>query len=182
MRTWGGLPTTGPAAPPSSPGRHRAARAPARRGDPAATSRSGAGRRRHRPPAGGPAGPAAPRAGRPAAAGAGRGRGALRADAGYLARQLARAAPGEHIAFAVGARRSARKGRLPDGAAGDDWREGDRHRRRPGRRGGSPARLAPGGCVAADRPGRAALLTGCCGEPTVALGKTGRAGAADRDV
>jgi len=36
---------------------------------------------------------------------------------------LARAAPGEHIAFAVGARRSARKGRLPDGVAGDDWRQ-----------------------------------------------------------
>jgi hypothetical protein len=61
--------------------------------------------------------PAAPRAGRPAAAGAGREPGALRAGAGYLARQVARAATGERIAFAISARRIAPLGRLLAGAA-----------------------------------------------------------------
>ena len=67
--------------------------------------------------------PAAPRAGRPSAAGAGREPGALRAGAGYLAGQLARAATGGRIAFAISARRIAPLGRLPAGAAQDDWRE-----------------------------------------------------------
>ena len=62
--------------------------------------------------------PRADRAALPARA-RGAGPGALRAGAGYLAGQLARAARGEHIAFAVGARPIARKGRLPDAAAGD---------------------------------------------------------------
>ena len=83
---------TGPAAPPSGPGRHHAARAPARRAE-------------ITPPF------------------SGRGSGALRAGAGYLAGWLARAARGEHIAFAIGARRIAPPGRLPVGAAQDDWRE-----------------------------------------------------------
>ena len=133
------------------------------------------------PRAGAPALPRGALAGLPQQARAGI-RGALRAGAGYLAGQLARAARGEHIAFAAGARRIAPLGRLPDGAARDDWREGGRHRRRPGRRAGLPPRLVPGGCVAVVPPGRAGLLTGRRGEPTVASGKTGRAGAADRDV
>ena len=126
---------------------------------------------RRRRPAGEPAGPAAPRAGRPAAAPPGREPGALRADAGYLAGQLARAAPGEHIAFAIGARPIAPLGRLPDGAAEDDWREAA---------GTGAARAAvadyrPGWCPADAslllRRARAGLLTGRCGEPTVALGR-----------
>ena len=104
------------------------------------------------PQAGAPALPRRALAGLPQQARAGI-RGALRADAGDLAGQLARAARGEHIAFAAGARRIAPLGRLPDGAARDDWREGGRHRRRPGRRAGLPPRPVPGGCVAADRPG-----------------------------
>ena len=152
MRIWGGLPTTGPAAPPSSPGRHRRAH-PARRAQITPPFPPGrAGRMRHRLPAGERAGP--PRralAGLPQQARAGS-RGALRADAGDLAGQLARAAPGEHIAFAIGARPIAPLGRLPDGAAGDGWRQRPA-RRRPGRRAGLPARLVPGGCVAAVPPG-----------------------------
>ena len=157
MRIWGGLPTTGPAAPPSSPGRHRADRAPARAQITPPLPARARGRRRHRPPAGGSAGPAA--------AGPGREPGALRADAGYLAAQLARAAPGGHIAFAVGARRIA-----PQGAAAGRRRRttGGGGTTPPGRRGGLPARLVPGGYVAAAPPGRAGLLTGRCGEPTVA--------------
>ena len=127
--------------------------------------------------------PAARRSRRPFPPGrAGREPGALRADAGYLAGQLARAAPGEHIAFAIGARPIAPQGGLPDGAAQDDWRQAA---------GTGAARAAvadyrPGWCPT-DAPllirrARAALLTGRCGEPTVALGKTGLAGAADRDV
>jgi len=104
------------------------------------------------PRAGAPALPRRALAGLPQQARAGS-RGALRADAGDLAGQLARAARGEHIAFAAGARRIAPLGRLPDGAARDDWREGGRHRRRPGRRAGSPARPVPGGYVAAAPPG-----------------------------
>ena len=50
-------------------------------------------------------------------------RGALRADAGDLAGQLARAAHDKYIAFPIGARRIAPLRRLPDGAAQDDWRE-----------------------------------------------------------
>ncbi len=99
------------------------------------------------------------------------GRGALRAAAGYFAGQLARAARDEHIAFAIGARRIAPLGRLLDGAAEDDWREAT----------GMDAAQA---AVADHRPGwwpantsllfrraLAGLLTGRCGEPTVASGR-----------
>jgi hypothetical protein len=58
----------------------------------------------------------------PAAARAG-GRVALRADAGYFAGQLARAAHDEHIAFAIGAKRIAPLWRLLGGIAEDDWHE-----------------------------------------------------------
>jgi len=51
------------------------------------------------------------------------GRVALRADAGYFAGQLARAAHDEHIAFAIGAKRIAPLWRLLDGIAEEDWRE-----------------------------------------------------------
>jgi hypothetical protein len=51
------------------------------------------------------------------------GRVALRADAGYFAGQLARAAHGEHIAFAIGAKRIAPLWRLLDGIADDDWHD-----------------------------------------------------------
>jgi len=49
------------------------------------------------------------------------GRVALRADAGYFAGQLARAAHDEHIAFAIGAKRIAPLWRLLSGIAEDDW-------------------------------------------------------------
>jgi hypothetical protein len=98
-------------------------------------------------------------------------RGALRAGAGYLAGQLARAARGEHIAFAVSARPIAPLGRLPDAAADDDWRE-------PAGTDAARAAVAdyrPGWCPADAllllRRARAGLLTGRCGEPTVALGR-----------
>jgi hypothetical protein len=58
----------------------------------------------------------------PAATRAG-GRVALRADAGYFAGQLARAAHDEHIAFAIGAKRIAPLWRLLGGIAEDDWDE-----------------------------------------------------------
>ena len=48
---------------------------------------------------------------------------ALRADAGYFAGQLARAAHDEHICFAIGARRIAPLWRLLDGIAEEDWRD-----------------------------------------------------------
>ena len=48
---------------------------------------------------------------------------ALRADAGYFAGQLARAAHDEHICFAIGAKRIAPLCRLLDGIAADDWIE-----------------------------------------------------------
>jgi hypothetical protein len=48
---------------------------------------------------------------------------ALRADAGYFAGQLARAAHGERIAFAIGAKRIAPLWRLLDGIAEEDWTE-----------------------------------------------------------
>jgi hypothetical protein len=51
------------------------------------------------------------------------GRIAMRADAGYFAGQLARAAYDEHIGFAIGARRIAPLWRLLAGLAGDDWHE-----------------------------------------------------------
>jgi len=57
----------------------------------------------------------------PAAARAGRV--GLRADAGYFAGQLARAAHDAKIAFAIGARRIAPLWRLLDGIAGDDWHD-----------------------------------------------------------
>jgi hypothetical protein len=51
------------------------------------------------------------------------GRVALRADAGYFAGQLARAAHDAHIAFAIGAKRIAPLWRLLAGIAEDDWRD-----------------------------------------------------------
>jgi hypothetical protein len=60
-------------------------------------------------------------AGLPAAARAGRV--AVRADAGYFAGQLARAAHDEHIAFAIGAKRIAPLWRLLAGIAEDDWHD-----------------------------------------------------------
>jgi hypothetical protein len=48
---------------------------------------------------------------------------ALRADAGYFAGQLARAAHDEHIGFAIGARRIAPLWRLLAGIADDDWHD-----------------------------------------------------------
>jgi Transposase DDE domain group 1 len=49
------------------------------------------------------------------------GRAAMRADAGYFAGALARAAHDEHIAFAIGARRIAPLWRLLGGIAEEDW-------------------------------------------------------------
>ena len=57
----------------------------------------------------------------PAAARAGRV--GLRADAGYFAGQLARAAHDAHIAFAIGARRIAPLWRLLAGVVDDDWHD-----------------------------------------------------------
>jgi len=51
------------------------------------------------------------------------GRVALRADAGYFAGQLARAAHDEQIAFAIGAKRIAPLWRLLAGLAGDAWHD-----------------------------------------------------------
>jgi hypothetical protein len=51
------------------------------------------------------------------------GRVALRADAGYFAGVLARAAHDEHISFAIGARRIAPLWRLLAGIAEDDWHD-----------------------------------------------------------
>jgi Transposase DDE domain group 1 len=51
------------------------------------------------------------------------GRVAMRADAGYFAGQLARAAHDEQIAFALGARRIAPLWRLLAGIADDDWHD-----------------------------------------------------------
>jgi hypothetical protein len=47
----------------------------------------------------------------------------MRADAGYFAGQLARAAHDEHIAFAIGAKRIAPLCRLLAGIADDDWHD-----------------------------------------------------------
>ena len=57
------------------------------------------------------------------AAGAGSGRVAMRADAGYFAGQLARAAHDAHISFAIGAKRIAPLWRLLAGIAEDDWHD-----------------------------------------------------------
>ena len=57
----------------------------------------------------------------PAAARAGRV--AMRADAGYFAGALARAAHDEHISFAIGAKRIAPLWRLLAGIAGGDWHD-----------------------------------------------------------
>jgi hypothetical protein len=51
------------------------------------------------------------------------GRVGLRADAGYFAGRLARAAHDEHICFAIGAKRIAPLWRLLSGIAEEDWRE-----------------------------------------------------------
>jgi hypothetical protein len=147
---------------------------PARRADHAALFRPRAGRRRHRRPAGLPRRALTGLPQQARAGGAARRRRLLR-------RQPARAADGEHIAFAVGARRIGPLGRLPGGVAENDRREAV---------GLDAAQVAvadyrPGWCPANTAPlirqALAALLTGGCGEPTVALGR-GRAGAADRDV
>ena len=57
------------------------------------------------------------------ASGRGPGRVAMRADAGYFAGQLARAAHDEHISFAIGAKRIAPLWRLLAGIAEDDWHD-----------------------------------------------------------
>ena len=110
-------------------------------------------RRGNEDPAATRAGAAAPRAGRAAGRGAGRGGWRMRADAGYFAGQLARAAHVAEIEFAIGARRIAPLWRLLAGIAEDDWTRRDRHGRCPGRRG----RLLPGLVArrdpAADPPG-----------------------------
>ena len=51
------------------------------------------------------------------------GRGAMRADAGYFAGALARAAHDEHIAFAIGAKRIAPLWQLLSGIAEEDWHD-----------------------------------------------------------
>jgi hypothetical protein len=51
------------------------------------------------------------------------GRVAMRADAGYFAGALARAAHDEHISFAIGAKRIAPLWRLLDGISEDGWRD-----------------------------------------------------------
>ena len=51
------------------------------------------------------------------------GRVAMRADAGYFAGALARAAHDAHISFAIGAKRIAPLWRLLAGIAGDDWHD-----------------------------------------------------------
>lgn len=51
------------------------------------------------------------------------GRVAMRADAGYFAGQLARAAHEAHISFAIGAKRIAPLWRLLAGIAEDDWHD-----------------------------------------------------------
>ncbi len=51
------------------------------------------------------------------------GRVAVRADAGYFAGALARAARDEHISFAIGAKRIAPLWRLLDGISDDDWHD-----------------------------------------------------------
>ena len=61
------------------------------------------------------------------------GRVAMRADAGYFAGQLARAAHEAHIGFAIGAKRIAPLWRLLAGIAEDDWHDAIEHGRRPGR-------------------------------------------------
>ena len=47
----------------------------------------------------------------------------MRADAGYFAGQLARAAHDAHITFAIGAKRIAPLWRLLAGIAEDDWHD-----------------------------------------------------------
>jgi Transposase DDE domain group 1 len=53
----------------------------------------------------------------------GSGRVAVRADGGYFAGALARAARDEHLGFAIGAKRIAPMWRLLDGISDDDWTE-----------------------------------------------------------
>jgi len=47
----------------------------------------------------------------------------MRADAGYFAGALARAAHDEHVSFAIGAKRIASLWRLLAGIAEGDWRD-----------------------------------------------------------
>jgi Transposase DDE domain len=102
------------------------------------------------------------------------GRVAMRADAGYFAGQLARAAHRERIGFAIGAKRIAPLWRLLDGIAEDDWHDaidmdgaqvsaGPRSRRRrtlhPGQRALPLPELAGAGAICVclvhpDEPGR----------------------------
>ena len=103
--------------------------------------------------------PAAPRAGLPP--------GQARAGSGGTARrrrlprrQLARAATGERIAFAISARRIAPLGRLPARAAQDDWREAVGIDAAQATVRGLPARLVAGECVAAAPPGSGGPVDG----------------------
>jgi len=157
MRIWGGLPTTGPEAPPSGPGRHRAARAPARRAQitpPLSALVRG--------PQAAPAGARRALAGLPQQAGR---------DPGGRCAPAPTTSPGSSPApppastsrspSAPGGSPVPRNNRPARAAAGRRRRgrlaRGCRHGRRPGRRGGSPARLVPGGYAAAapSGPGRA---------------------------
>ena len=72
------------------------------------------------------------------------GRVAARADAGYFAGQVARAAHDEHIFFAIGARRIAPLWRLLDGIAEDGLARCDRDGQCPGRGGRLPPGLVAG--------------------------------------
>ena len=58
---------------------------------------------------------------------------AVRADAGYFAGALARAAHEAHIGFAIGAKRIAPLWRLLAGIAEDDWHDAIEHGQCPGR-------------------------------------------------
>ena len=88
------------------------------------------------------------------------GRVAVRADAGYFAGQLARAAHDAKISFAIGAKRIAPLWRLLAGIAGDDWHDAVRHARRPGRGRGVLPGLVAGEYPAADPPGPAGPRAG----------------------
>jgi len=95
------------------------------------------------------------------------GRVAVRADAGYFAGQLARAAHDEHIFFAIGARRIAPLWRLLDGVAEEDWTDAIEMDGRAGRGSRLPAGLVAGEHFPADPPGPAGTGAGFC-RPAVA--------------
>ena len=89
----------------------------------------------------------------PARARAGRIR--LRADAGYFAGQLARAALFADVEFAIGARRTAPLWRLLDGVPAEGWTDAVDMTGRAGRRGRLLPELVAGRDTAADPPGPA---------------------------